>query len=103
MKTKPYKPRFHTFSSATTKENIDQEKNEDPAKINNTNLLSDHINDIISKNNSIVNSSDTYFLKKRNNDVLENHNEPYVQRSIADFLFTSEEPLNLTNKVGNAP
>jgi hypothetical protein len=92
LKTKPYKPRFHT--KQFFKEN--EENKEEPNK-HNSNLLSDHINDIINKNNSIVNSSDTYLLKKRTNEVFLDNNEQ-VQRHIADLIYLNnvDEPLNLT-------
>ncbi|XP_044264557.1 uncharacterized protein LOC123011263 [Tribolium madens] len=85
LKTKPYKPRFHT--KHIFKEN---EENKDEPK-HNSNILSDHINEIINKNNSIVNSHDPYVLKKR--PEVEEH-----QRHIADLIYlnNNDEPLNLT-------
>ncbi|EFA07497.2 uncharacterized protein LOC660305 [Tribolium castaneum] len=86
LKTKPYKPRFHT--KHIFKEN---EENKDEPK-HNSNILSDHINEIINKNNSIVNSHDPYLLKKR--PEVEDHH----QRHITDLIYlnNNDEPLNLT-------
>ena len=86
LKTKPYKPRFHT------KQYKENEENKDESNSKHSNLLSDHINEIISKNNSIVNSGD-YLLKKRAEVFSDNEQ----QRNITDLLCLNvDEPLNLT-------
>lgn len=87
LKTKPYKPRFHT--KQFFKEN---EENKDEPK-HNSNILSDHINDIINKNNSIVNSHDPYLLKKRP-EVFNDHPRHHIADLI--YLNNNDEPLNLT-------
>lgn len=110
IKLKPYKPRFHTnkpFLENISKEDIDDEKQNKQAT---SELLSHHINEIINKNNSIVNSKESTFIKKRINDVsiVDNvNNNEYVQRlNRSDSIYptsimeqnNSDEPLNLTNK-----
>lgn len=103
LKSKPYKPRFHTtkFFSTVIKENYQEEKYEDSnvnSKHANSDLLSHHINEIINKNNSIVNSGDPYLIKKRSSEGIIDNNE-YVQRHRTDWFYNNvEEPLNLTNK-----
>lgn len=104
LKNKPYKPRFHTvqqFTDSTVRETI-----EDDRSFSGTDL-SHHINEIISKNNSIVNSSDPNLLKKRLSDVVvdnENNNEYRFHRAELTFSppcsadHRPDEPLNLTNK-----
>lgn len=94
-RNKPYKPRFHRV------EHFDSPLIEDDGnKTFSGTDLSHHINEIINKNNSIVNSSDPNLLKRRLfNEVLVDsaNNNEYSQR---DQVYTSspEEPLNLTNK-----
>lgn len=113
LKSKPYKPRFHTakaFFDSVAKENVnnDNEKPTTETPINNikrpnSDLLSIRINEVISKNNSIVNSTDPYLLKRRsidNNAYQDNNNELSRYR---DSIYNVEqkntdEPLNLTNK-----
>lgn len=108
QKSKPYKPRFHTaksFFDNVAKENVsDNEKTaaETPNNIKrpNSDLLSIRINEVISKNNSIVNSTDPYLLKRRsidNSAYQDNNNES------SRYIYNAEqknvdEPLNLTNK-----
>lgn len=111
-KSKPYKPRFHTakaFFDSVSKENLsgDLERNmpeNNQAVKANSELLSHHINELISKNNSIVNSSDPFLFKRKSvdNTVVENNHETH---RIRDSAYAScleprgnEEPLNLTNK-----
>lgn len=113
-KSKPYKPRFHTaktFFDSMTKENVssDNEKSvESPHDIRHTkDLLSLHINELINKNNSIVNSTDPFLLKRKSidNTTADGNNEPtqrlrensYIVLNPADQR-CSDEPLNLTNK-----
>lgn len=111
QKSKPYKPRFHTakaFFDSVSKENVnDNEKSttETPNHIKrpSSDLLSIRINEVISKNNSIVNSTDPYLLKRRsidNSAYQDNNNESSRYR---DNVYNAEqkntdEPLNLTNK-----
>lgn len=111
VKLKPYKPRFHTskhFLENVSKENVDDEKQN--SKQATSELLSHHINEIINKNNSIVNSRESTFIKKRINDlsIVDNvNNNEYVQRlNRSDSVYSTssmeqnnlDEPLNLTNK-----
>lgn len=109
QKSKPYKPRFHTakaFFDAISKENLnDNEKltTDTPNNIKrpNSDLLSIRINEVISKNNSIVNSTDPYLLKRRsidNSAYQDNNNEltRYIYNNTEQK--TTDEPLNLTNK-----
>lgn len=110
FKSKPYKPRFHTakaFFDSVAKENVssDNEKiAESPHDIKHTkDLLSHHINELINKNNSIVNSTDPYLLKRKSidNSPSECNNEiPQRLRENSYILEprNSDEPLNLTNK-----
>nr|XP_023019442.1 uncharacterized protein LOC111508233 [Leptinotarsa decemlineata] len=86
---KPYKPRFHTgkaFYDNVSKENIGDES-QSPA----TELLSMTINEIISKNNTIVNSK-RLCEEPTSSEFRYSKAEPYVEPK------PSEEPLNLTNK-----
>lgn len=112
QKSKPYKPRFHTakaFFDTVSKENVNND-NEKPTietpnniKRPSSDLLSIRINEVISKNNSIVNSTDPYLLKRRsidNSAYQDNNNELSRYR---DNIYNAEqkntdEPLNLTNK-----
>ncbi|KAJ8931787.1 hypothetical protein NQ314_015265 [Rhamnusium bicolor] len=111
IKLKPYKPRFHTakpFFENVAKENIEDERQNN--KHATSDLLSHHINEIINKNNSIVNSSESTFIKKRFNDMIVDNvnNNEYIQKyNRTDPIYssyaieqqrTTEEPLNLTNK-----
>lgn len=108
LKTRPYKPRFHTivpFLDSLTKENINEEAKirKSPTSQKDVNLSS-HINDIINKNYFIVNSSETCSTKKHPSDNSYSNNENvkmYIdntpQNSPADVR-NSEEPLNLSNK-----
>ncbi|XP_018562876.1 uncharacterized protein LOC108904712 [Anoplophora glabripennis] len=111
VKLKPYKPRFHTskhFLDNVSKENVDDEKQN--SKQATSELLSHHINEIINKNNSIVNSRESTFIKKRINDlsIVDNvNNNEYVQKlNRSDSMYSPsvmeqnnlDEPLNLTNK-----
>ncbi|XP_030756932.1 uncharacterized protein LOC115882826 [Sitophilus oryzae] len=99
LKNKPYKPRFHTV-----KRFLDKEASEDDRGFSSTDL-SHHINEIISKNNSIINSNDHGLLKKRYSDSVDSvNNNEYVQQRVNRLEGTyvadpkPEEPLNLTNK-----
>ncbi|KAG5891657.1 hypothetical protein JTB14_020075 [Gonioctena quinquepunctata] len=94
---KPYKPRFHTgtpFFDNISKENIEEEgqNGQNPT----SELLSLHISEIINKNNSIVNSNDTY-TKKRFVEELRYGKAELAYPNIIEQK-TTEEPLNLTNK-----
>uniref|UniRef100_A0AAR5PUK6 C2H2-type domain-containing protein n=2 Tax=Dendroctonus ponderosae TaxID=77166 RepID=A0AAR5PUK6_DENPD len=87
---KPYKPRFHTV----------QPVEEDDKAFRGTDL-SHHINEIINKNNSIVNSSDPNLLKRRFGEALidTGNNNEYISRSPTYSMESKpDEPLNLTNK-----
>lgn len=87
---KPYKPRFHTV----------QPVEEDDKAFRGTDL-SHHINEIINKNNSIVNSSDPNLLKRRFGEALVDtgNNNEYISRSPTYSMESKpDEPLNLTNK-----
>ncbi|KAJ8957641.1 hypothetical protein NQ318_017532 [Aromia moschata] len=101
LKLKPYKPRFHTgkqFFETVAKENIEEERqSRHPA----SDLLSHHINEIINKNNSIVNSGEPNVAKKRFADSIVDsvNNNEYMQKyGRSDALYPTDEPLNLTNK-----
>ncbi|XP_066140689.1 uncharacterized protein shn [Euwallacea fornicatus] len=79
-RNKPYKPRFHTVPHP-------QQQLDDNRAISG-NDLSHHINEIISKNNSIVNSESAGLLKRRGFSEADSvNNNEY-----------NDEPLNLTNK-----
>ncbi|KAJ8912862.1 hypothetical protein NQ315_007994 [Exocentrus adspersus] len=108
VKLKPYKPRFHSskhFHQNISKENVNDEKQ----KHAKSELLSHHINEIIDKNNSIVNSKESSFIKKHIGDLFVDNvnNNEHVQRSSKNDSIhaicnieqnNSNEPLNLTNK-----
>ncbi|KAK5648743.1 hypothetical protein RI129_003635 [Pyrocoelia pectoralis] len=116
LKTKPYKPRFHNsraFFNNTSRDNL---KNLEDQKVqetvqnrpSNSDLLSLHINEVISKNNAIVNTNEPYLLRKRsidnslldstiNNGSINRYNEPGSPRQNFDER-SIEEPLNLTHK-----
>lgn len=106
QKSKPYKPRFHTakaFFDSVSKENVsDNEKSAsatETPKRPNSDLLSIRINEVISKNNSIVNSTDPYLLKRRSIDnTAYQDNNGDLSRYYNAEQKSSEEPLNLTNK-----
>lgn len=101
---KPYKPRFHTgkqFFDNVAKENIEETLNN---KHPTCEILSHHINEIINKNNSIVNSDDALVKKRYIEDMALNNEtqfvcrmEPVITSCVQEQRFT-EEPLNLTNK-----
>lgn len=101
QKSKPYKPRFHTakaFFDTIAKENVnDNEKTAalEAPKRPNSDLLSIRINEVISKNNSIVNSTDPYLLKRRSIDAYQDNNNE-LSRHVYNETNKSEEPLNLT-------
>ncbi|XP_019877886.2 uncharacterized protein LOC109605695 isoform X2 [Aethina tumida] len=106
LKSKPYKPRFHSgkqFFDNVAKENIEDDKPE-PAQYRANDFVSYRINELISKNNSIMNSGNPGMFKKRvvsevsadhtnNNEHSQRYRdyETYEQRN-------SDEPLNLSNK-----
>ncbi|XP_060523059.1 uncharacterized protein LOC132700018 isoform X2 [Cylas formicarius] len=93
--TKPYKPRFHTVSVTVE---------EDRAAPHVAPDLSHHINEIINKNNSIVNSGDSTLLKRRPSDVSAdgvNNNNDYGHLKgyrVESVSPVGDEPLNLSNK-----
>lgn len=106
MKPKPYKPRFHTksFYDNLTKENI-----QDDQKYTKNSNISSHINDLITKNHHIVNTSDSYFSNNVKNVYLNNENFATNNRNVppVDDVYcveqreqriNNEEPLNLSNK-----
>lgn len=114
-KPKPYKPRFHTakafFDGNLSKENLQNSENNRrvvPILQTNSDLLSLHINDLINKNNTIVNTTDPYLMKKRPVDTfiesVNNQELPvrYIESSQFDHTISdhknSDEPLNLTSK-----
>ncbi|XP_076257851.1 zinc finger protein schnurri isoform X1 [Rhynchophorus ferrugineus] len=100
FKTKPYKPRFHTVKQFTEKDQAEE------AERYSGNDLSHHINEIISKNNSIVNSGEHGLYKKRYPEPIDTvNNNEYIQhvhvRNDAAYgpeNTRTDEPLNLTNK-----
>ncbi|XP_044747300.1 uncharacterized protein LOC123308620 isoform X2 [Coccinella septempunctata] len=102
-KTKLYKPRFHTasklFYEHVSKENIEDENKQ--IDHSDSDILSHHINELITKNNSKVNSNESYLLKRK----LDEYNSEYAQAPQRVFtrdnegLKVADEPLNLTNKV----
>lgn len=97
---KPYKPRFHTtkeYIENVSKENIEDDRPSPrhPA----SEMLSQHINEIIIKNKNIVNDA---LVKRRNNDDTNNESglnpsEPLYINSFSEPR-SIDEPLNLTNK-----
>lgn len=99
---KPYKPRFHSgkqFFENVAKENIEDSHN----NVHPNSDITHHINEIISKNNSIVNSDDGVLKKRYNDEVVLNNQARLLCRveSIASSCQEqrcTEEPLNLTNK-----
>lgn len=116
QKQKPYKPKFHTaklfFEENRKKSEVDiikyktvEKKNEltEPVHIkSNSDLLKLRINELISKNNSILSCDDSLLRKKscdyNTTDNL-NYHEPQVfwQQSVIDVNKT-DEPLNLSSK-----
>ncbi|XP_050294461.1 uncharacterized protein LOC126734781 [Anthonomus grandis grandis] len=96
-RNKPYKPRFHTVQQF---ENLTLEEERGNREPN----LSHHINELINKNNSIVNSNDPNLLKRRFSEALDNaNNNEYLTQRLdrPDIVYSpssSDEPLNLTNK-----
>lgn len=103
IKTKPYKPRFHTAKAFydIQKECEDQKVPETlQNRPSNSDLLSLHINEVISKNNAIVNS-ESYLIKKRSMESCENSvlgEGPAFYPHVASDERHNDEPLNLTNK-----
>lgn len=105
LKTRPYKPRFHTmvpFLDGLTKENINEEAKlrKSPTSHKDVNLSS-HINDIINKNYFIVNSGETPTTKKHPADINNENIKVYVDSCAGNpptEARNSEEPLNLSNK-----
>ncbi|KAF5292805.1 hypothetical protein FQA39_LY13850 [Lamprigera yunnana] len=111
IKMKPYKPRFH--NSKTFFNNIlrDNQKNVEDQKVpetvqnkpSNSELLSLHINEVINKNNAIVNSNEPYLIRKRSvdNSYVENINtNGFVHKNeiVNPLEERNDEPLNLTSK-----
>lgn len=113
QKSKPYKPKFHTaklFFEENKKNEIVtiNTPNLDNKKVELSNvqsradpdLLKLRINELISKNNSIVNCDDAVVIRRKptENGVIENIEQPvYWQQTISDYG-KSDEPLNLTSK-----
>ncbi|KAL1513085.1 hypothetical protein ABEB36_002556 [Hypothenemus hampei] len=89
VRSKPYKPRFHTV------QHCEQQQQQEEERTFSGTDLSHHINEIISKNNSIVNSSDPNLLKRRFSEVSDNTTNDYNRTTYSP---SSDEPLNLTNK-----
>ncbi|KAK4884646.1 hypothetical protein RN001_000917 [Aquatica leii] len=113
MQKKPYKPRFHNSKAFFDNILTDNQKNIEDQKVpetvqnkpSNSELLSLHINDVINKNNAIVNSNESYLIRKRSvdNSYLENVNTNGFVHHRANEVMNSleernDEPLNLTNK-----
>ncbi|KAK9890952.1 hypothetical protein WA026_013292 [Henosepilachna vigintioctopunctata] len=99
-----YKPRFHTtskvFYEQPSKENVEEENEISSA---NPDILSHHINELITKNNSKANATDTYLLKRKTEDSFNSEYANVPQRIITRdndtiCLKLADEPLNLTNK-----
>ncbi|CAH2012896.1 unnamed protein product [Acanthoscelides obtectus] len=87
---KPYKPRFHTAA----KEFFEKETEDEPPVASGrhpaSEMLSQHINEIINKNNSIVNSGT---MKRCNDDC---NSETAYQNSFTEPKSPPDEPLNLS-------
>lgn len=82
FKNKPYKPRFHTTKSFYDSMSTDNQNTIEMTETRGLHSdLSIHINDVINKNNAIINSHDPLRKPERNFD-----------KTVID------EPLNLTNK-----
>lgn len=101
-KTKLYKPRFHTaskFYQQVSKENIEDDNKQ--ADHGESDILSHHISELITKNNSKVNSNDAYLLKRKQDEY--NSEFAQVPKRVLprdnEGLKVADEPLNLTNKV----
>uniref|UniRef100_A0A1Y1L3Y8 C2H2-type domain-containing protein n=1 Tax=Photinus pyralis TaxID=7054 RepID=A0A1Y1L3Y8_PHOPY len=104
LKNKPYKPRFHN-----SRVFFDVDDQDPVQKPSNSDLLSLHINEVISKNNAIVNTNEPYLLRKRsmdnsllegatNNGSIHRYNEVGSPRQQVEER-SVEEPLNLTHKI----
>ncbi|KAL3287754.1 hypothetical protein HHI36_002218 [Cryptolaemus montrouzieri] len=103
-KSKLYKPRFHTskvFYEQVSKENIEEDENQATNHAN-SDILSHHINELINRNNSKVNSNDTYLLRKKSEDCFNSEYANVPQRMLTreneTLMKLADEPLNLTNK-----
>lgn len=90
QKTKPYKPKFHTAKLffEETKRVVESDKRPEPDAHVKTNpdFLKLRINELINKNNSIVNADDAVVIRRR---TAEHEELPWPQ---------PDEPLNLSAK-----
>ncbi|KAF5269848.1 hypothetical protein FQR65_LT05894 [Abscondita terminalis] len=104
VKMKPYKPRFHNSKAFFDTILRDNQKNIEDQKVpetvqnkpSNSELLSIHINEVINKNNAIVNSNESYLIRKRSIDSSCLENGFVNHQTILEER--NDEPLNLTNK-----
>lgn len=113
-KSKPYKPKFHTaklfFEEASRQSSVDvdgspvTEPSETPTLKTNPDFLKMRINELINKNNSIVNSDEAAVIRRRavENGFTEPIGEqfsvpPSWQQPTVEYA-KPDEPLNLTNK-----
>lgn len=98
-KAKLYKPRFHTASKLcyeqVSKENIEDENHLDHSD---SGILSHHINELITKNNSKVNTNESYLRRNEYNSEYAQVPQRVLTRD-NEGLKVADEPLNLTNKV----
>nr|CAI5851573.1 unnamed protein product [Callosobruchus analis] len=88
---KPYKPRFHTAAKEFFEKDTEEESPLVTGRHPASEMLSQHINEIINKNNSIVNSAMTRY----NEDP---GSENTYQSSFTEPKSPPDEPLNLSNK-----
>ncbi|XP_025831676.1 zinc finger protein 40 isoform X2 [Agrilus planipennis] len=108
VKSKPYKPRFHTkvFYENTNEES--SKRNVQIKHSSNSDYLSLHINEVINKNNAIVNSSESFLLRKRSTENIPDSDNIYHHKATSSYFpqnmnltaeeRNSDEPLNLSNK-----
>ncbi|VEN43584.1 unnamed protein product [Callosobruchus maculatus] len=89
---KPYKPRFHTAAKEFFEKDTEEESPVVTGRHPASEMLSQHINEIINKNNSIVNSA----TMTRYNEDLGSENS--YQNSFTEPKSPPDEPLNLSNK-----
>nr|CAH7737179.1 unnamed protein product [Callosobruchus chinensis] len=89
---KPYKPRFHTAAKEFFEKDAEEESPVVTGRHPASEMLSQHINEIINKNNSIVNSAT---MIRYNEDP---GSENSYQNSFTEPKSPPDEPLNLSNK-----